>query len=265
MLPAIRENLDGLSEQETQHYIAKDGKFILDVGPVEGLSLENVAGLKTTVETLRGIETKLTKELAALNTKFTGIDPEQARLAVAKYDEVKNFDKDGKVKEAIEAHKRDLVANHTAAVAELEKQLKAAQDQLDDALVTSKVVEALQSEKGNVELLKPHVMSSIVVKTGADNKRYPEVVGTNGEPRVGDSAGNPMTILQRVQEMKTQKSFAAAFEGVNSSGGGGGGSEDGISVGAGGGKVIKALGGQVITGDLDSIASGETKVVVSQT
>lgn len=259
MLEAIRTTLDGLSDAEKQHYTEKDGKFYLSVGPVDGISLENVTGLKKTVETLRSSERKLKTELDTAKSAFEGIDAEAAREALSKMSEIKNWDKDTKVKEAIEANKKELLKQHEVKVKELTGKLETMTSQLHEAVVTSKIIEALQKEKGNVELLLPHVKTSVKMKEGADGKFYPEVIGEDGSPRVGDAAGNPMSILQRVQEMKTQKTFASAFDGAQSSGSGSAGADRGTqSVQSGG--VVTAAGGHVRVSNLEDVASGKTKI-----
>jgi hypothetical protein len=263
MLPAIRENLEGLTDDEKKHYVEKDGKYRLDVGSVDGIGLEDVSGLKRTVETLRASETKIKGELDTLKAEFEGIDAAAAKTALEKMESVKNWDKDTKVKEAIEANKRDLVLQHNTKVKELEGKLTKMTGQLHEAVVTSKILEALQAEKGNVELLLPHVKNFVRMKEGTDGNFYPEVVGDNGDPRVGDTAGNPMTILQKVQEMKTQTSFAPAFDGTQSSGSGGSSGGSGKQTPGTKGS-IQSDGSMIQTDDLESVASGETTVVVNQ-
>jgi hypothetical protein len=262
MLEAIRDSLDGLTEQEQAHYKEKDGKFYLDVGPVGTLALEDVGGLKRTLETLKGEERKLKEKIQTIQTQYDGIDAGEARIALSKYQEIKDFDVDGKVAEAVEAQKRDLVANHQRELEKITNDYNEAVSQLDDAIGTSVVVEALQKEGGNVELLKPHVMGFIKMKRGADGKRYPEVIGSDGVPRVGDGAGNPMSILQLVQEMKTQDVFASAFNGAGSTGSG---SPPAGSPGSGNRTNVVPTSGNVVvaSGNLEDIATGKTQVKMS--
>lgn len=261
MLEAIRTTLDGLSEDEKRHYVQKDGKFFLDVGATDGFSLENVTGLKKTVETLRASERKLKTDFERLTESFKDIDPESAREALGKVDEMKNWDKDKKVKETIDANKKELIKQHEQKVVEFQTKISAVTGQLQEAIVTTRIIEALQQEKGNVELLLPHVKRFVHMKEGSDGKFYPEVVGDTGDPRVGDAAGNPMTVLQRVQEMKSQKTFAPAFEGVQSTGGGSTGSErSGTQNSQTGGGVIQATNNQVQVSNLADVASGKTRV-----
>jgi hypothetical protein len=260
MLEAIRTSLDGLTEQEQKHYKEKDGKFYLDVGPVDGLALEDVTGLKRSLENSQREKRDAEAKLKKLQTDVGDMDLAQAKEALAKYDEIKTFDANGKVKAAIEARTRELVTQHNKELAAVTAERDTANSQLDDLIVVGDVVAALQTEKGNVELLKPHVMQFIKVKIGADGKRYPEVVDKDGTPRVGDGAGNPMTILQRVQEMKKEDTYASAFEGANSTGSGTAGSGDGKSGDSSRDVIPVTQGNQIIVNDLEKVASGETKI-----
>lgn len=268
-LEAIRENLEGLNEQEQAHYneVEKDGKktYHLDVTPVEGMSLENVTGLKSTVEKLRSNERTLQADLDKINKKFEDIDPDQARTAIAKYDEVKNWNGDQKVQEAVAASKVELIKAHKKAKDELENELAETTTQLQEALVTTKIVEALQKEEGNVDLLLPHVKLHVEMAKDKDGKFHPEVVNKEGHQRVGDSDGNPMTILQYVQEMKTQKSFAAGFAGANSTGSGNSGQDDGgTPKKTNKGKTIPASDGKAMSNSIEDIASGKSVVAMDK-
>ena len=100
---------------------------------------------------------------------------------------------------------------------------------------------------------------------GSDGKFRPEVVNAEGNPRVGDSDGNPMTILQYVQEMKTQTTFAAGFPGANSSGSGKSGTDDsGKQTQTRKGKTIPASDGKALSTGLEDIASGKSTVDMSK-
>jgi len=266
MLKAIVDNLDGLSEQEQQHYKQRDdGKWILLVDSVDGVSLEDVTALKKTLEKLRTSERTLTKTVADLQTKYKDLDPEEAKAALAKMDEIKNWDGDRKIQESVEAAKRELLKQHTKVKEQLEEDLTDVQEQLTEALVTTKIVEALTKEQGNVELLLPHVKKSVRMMKNTEGRFYPEVINDNGDQRVGDSDGSPMTIHQLILEMKAQKTFAAGFPGANSSGGGGGGSSDsGTHTKTSGVKTVAASDGKGMSASLEDIASGKTQVDMSK-
>ena len=265
MLDAIRDTIEGLSEQEQAHYVEKEGKFYLVVTAVDGVSLENVTGLKTTLGKLRTNETELQKQVAALTDKFGDLDPEEARIALEKYDEVKNWSGTKKIQEAVEASKRELVKQHKKEKEELENELSNTQGQLTDAIVDTKIVEALTKEEGNIPLLMPHVKQHVRMVKNTDGKFIPEVVNERGEQRIGDSDGNPMTINQYIAEMKTQKTFAAGFPGANSTGSGGSSDSDsGTQKRTGGSKTVVASDGKAMSASLEDIASGKMAVDMSK-
>lgn len=290
MLKAMLENLDGLSDELKGHYVEKDGKFILAVTKVDGMSLENVDGLKSTVEKLRASEKSLQTEMKTIEdalkaaqtdhkefvTKFTGIDPVAAKEALGKIEDIKNWDGETKVREAVQVAEQkveqrmqtkldEVVNQHTTKTKELEGNLADSQSQLQEAIVTSKIIEAISKENGNVDVLMPHVRNQVAMVKDSHGKWRPEVQKSDGTPRIGDSAGNDMTITQLVQEMKTQDTFAGCFPGANQSGSGNtGSSETGSHKKTGGSKTVAVSDTKAMSDNLENIASGETKVDMSQ-
>lgn len=273
-LKAVLKTLEGLDDKVKEHYTEKDGKFVLDVSSVDGLVLENVDGLKASVEALRTSERNLTQDLKnsveavkQLETKFDGIDPKAAKSALSKVEEIANWDGDTKIKEAIEINERkmqvkmdELVKQHTEKVETLENDFTDSQDQLQDAIVNSQIVKAISDEKGSVDLLVPHVRKHVNMIKDGKGRWIPEVVNEKGDPRIGDSQGTPMTIPQLVQEMKTKDVFAGAFPGANQSGTGRSGAEEGTHHETGDKKVVNASDNKTVSDNLEDIASGKTKV-----
>jgi len=276
MLKAVLDSLEGLSDSMKEHYKEKDGKFYLEVEKIAGLALENVDGLKSTVEKLRTSEKTLQQSLKTIEDtmkinakKYEGIDPEIAREALSKIDEIKNWDGETKVKKAVEVAEQrlqlkinELVKQHSTKVEEIEDELANSQSQLQDAIVTSKIIEAISKENGNVDLLIPHVRKYVNMIKDNQGKWKPEVVNEEGNSRIGDSQGNSMTIMQLVQEMKSKDVFAAAFSGTGSTGSGKTGSSDTpvkkLDV-----KVVKASDTKNISQNLEQIASGKVQVDMS--
>ena len=285
-LKAMLDNLDGLSDEIKKEYIAKDGKYILDVIKSDGLGLENVDGLKNTVEKLRASEKTLQTEVKAaedalkaaqaghkeFTAKYDGIDPVVAKSALDKIDEIKNWNGETKVKEAVqEAERRieqkmqtkldEVVKQHTTKVESLENDLTDSQSQLQEAVVTSKIIEAISKENGNVNVLMPHVRNQVVMIKDSHGTWKPEVQKADGTPRIGDSAGNDMTIAQLVQEMKAQETFAGCFTGVNASGSGKNTSSDAAAQKkAGNVKVVNSNDDKAMSLNLEDIAAGKVKV-----
>lgn len=261
MLKLKVTTLEGLAPDEAKHYVQRDGAYFFDGGSVDGLTIENVGALKKALETERNDKEKALTTVADLTKRFDGIeDPEEAKTALTKYKEIKNWNGDQKIAEAVEASKRDLLKLHTTEKTTLQTELDATLKQLEEATVDRAIQEALAHEevKGNATLMMPHVRKFVRWEKGADGKRYTKVIGADGQPRVGDSAGNPMTLVQLCKEMKQMPEYSDGFKGTGSSGGGGGGINGGTPK-IPGVRVVSGS-GTVIANDLEKIASGEVTV-----
>jgi hypothetical protein len=255
MLHASITSLDGLSEQEAAHYIKQaDGSFLLDVGAVNGLALENVDGLKNTVSTLRNEKRILEQK----TSQFEGLDVQAAREAMAKVEEMKNFDPEQKVAEALKTKTADMVNQFTKEKEGLTSERDGALGQLRDVLVKNACSEALNSAGGKAKLMLP-IMERLVQMRKEGDSFIAEVVNEKGEPRVGDSSGNPMTIPQFVDELKAMPDYAPAFDGSGSSGSGNKGGNTPPAKNAAKGSVNQSdL--QGMSDNLEDIAAGKVTV-----
>lgn len=289
MLKAVlsKEKFDSLDDVTKALYKEKDGNYILDVQKTDGYNLENVDGLKNTVEKLRASEKVLQSEVKvaeeALKTaqashketmaKYDGIDAEAARSALSKIDDIKNWDGETKVREAVAVAIQEIeqkakikldevVKQHSTTVDGLQVELKESQNQLQEAIVTSKIIEAISAEGGNVNVLMPHVKNQVKMVKDGHGKWKPEVQKADGTPRIGDSAGNDMTVIQLVQEMKTQDTFAGCFPGANQSGTGKKNSSDTNThqENTGNATIIKSSDDKGMSQNLEKISTGEVKV-----
>lgn len=249
-LKALLETIEGLAEDIVAHYKEvkdKDGnkKYQLDVTGVDGLALEDVTALKTTVATLRKSEKTLRKDvesgenaLRKHEAKFEGIDPKSAKEALDKIDDIKNWDGETKVAEAVkvatdkattDAQTRidKIVADNTEKVTGLNDKLKSSREQLNTALVTTRIVEAISKAEGNVDLLMPHVERQMKMVEDDNGKFEPQVVDVKGERRYKDiAAGSYMDQDDLLAEMKESSTYAACFKGTGSSGAGKRGSDN---------------------------------------
>jgi len=282
-----KEEYDGLSDELKGYYVGKEGKFVLDVVKTDGIGLEDVSGLKSTVEKLRQSEKSLQIELKTaedalktaqishkeFTTKYDGIDADTARSALDKIDEIKNWDGETKVREAVQVAEQrieqkmqtklnEVVAQHATIVDGLQNEIADSQSQLQEAIVTSKIIEAISKEGGNVDVLMPHVKNQVKMVKDGHGKWKPEVIKADGTPRIGDSAGNDMTVLQLVGEMKTQETFAGCFLGANSTGTGKQNSSESVTQNkkTGEKKVIPSSDDKAMSKNIDDIASGKTLV-----
>jgi len=218
---AIRGEYRPASEAEVQANPALKDKYLLDVTPADGFRLGNVDGLTTklssTTTKLQGLEAKV----AALpeGVRLEDIPTRLTELAELKaIDPAKEGDKIAQAK--VDAAKRDM----NQAFDTERSTLKGAADKyrgaLDGVLRRGEAVRAISEAGGSVEALLPHVLGSTKFVETDDGKFKVDVVDGDGNTRVGDTVGNPMTLDQLVGEFKAKDAFAPLFAASGQSGGG---------------------------------------------
>jgi hypothetical protein len=219
-LKAIVETIDVVPEAARGFYQEQDGKFILQVEPVDGFALEDVAGLKSTL----GKELTLRKKLEKDVLKFKDIDPDKARDALAKLEELGSLDP---AKEAdkiantkFEAAKAQLLERHNGELQTRDGKIGKLTKTVENLLIDQAATAALAEAKGSVDLLLPHVQRHTRVRENDDGSFVVEVVDKAGNARIGNGRGDPMTIKELVQEMRQSDAFGRAFEGSGQSGSG---------------------------------------------
>lgn len=218
-LKAVVDSIDDIAEAHRDLYKEDGDKFILQVEPVNGFALENIEGLKGTL----GKEMTKRKALEKEVLKYKDLDPDKAREALAKLEELGNLDPakeaDRIVAERLEAAKKQLLDRHTKEIGDRDAKVGNLTKTIESLLIDNAATSAIAELKGAVKLLLPHVKSHTRVRE-ADGKYVVEVVDAEGNARIGNSKGDPMTIKDLVQEMRQSEEFGRAFEGSGHSGGG---------------------------------------------
>jgi len=219
-LKAVLEKVDDLPESVRAFYQEKEGKFVLDVESVDGFALEDVAGLKSTL----GKELTRRKQLEKDFAKFKDIDPDKAREALVRLEELGNIDPlkeaDKIVDQRLKAATGQLVEKHTKELDVERARSARLQKAFEATLIDQAATAALAEAKGSVELLLPHVQRHTRVRELDDGRHVVEVIDKDGTVRIGNSKGDPMTITDLVQEMKKSDAFGRAFDGTGQSGSG---------------------------------------------
>lgn len=232
-LKAIVDSLDSINEAVRGEYRegtadeGLEGKFVLAVEGVNGYALENVSGLKSALGKERTAREKLESDVV----KFKDLDPDKARQALTELEELKaldpNKEADKIANSKFEAAKAQLLEKHRGELEAATGEITNLRSTVENLLIDQVATSALAAEKGSVDLLLPHVKNSTKVKQ-VDGKFVVEVVDREGNARIADSNGNPMTIKDLVAEMKASDTFSRAFEasgqtgsGMNPGGGGG--------------------------------------------
>lgn len=205
--------------KELQAEYTKDqkGRYVLAVEPVEGFSLEDVAGLKTSLGRERTTREEFERRLKDLE----GLDPAKAREALAKLEEMKNWSPEEKVREQVAARERALTEKYQGEVAKAQEKLTKAQAALERNLKTAAATAAIAKAKGVPELLLPHVLNRLKVVPNGDDYGL-KVLGMDGNPMVSMRQGHhgDATVEELVELLKADATFGRAFEGAGSAGGG---------------------------------------------
>ncbi|MBF0481702.1 MAG: hypothetical protein HQK81_12350 [Desulfovibrionaceae bacterium] len=202
------ENLDGLNEAQKPLYVERDGKFHLDVD-----GIEDTSGLKSALEKERTARRDFEKKYGQLKD----VDPEEyARLKKEAEDRATA---DAEKKGQFDDLRARLVEKHKAELDAVTGKVTAMQSALEKHLVDAVATAAIAEAKGVPALLLPHVKAS--VKVVEVNGQYTvQVVDANGNERIMDGKGTPMTIADLVADMKKDEIFGRAFEGSGASGAG---------------------------------------------
>lgn len=228
-IKAVLETLDGVDEGVKPFYAQRDGKFVLDVEAADGFELANVGTLQSALSSERSIRGSVEKELKKFGSNWDekekkwvhSIDPVKAKQAIEKYDQFMSFDPNKEADKVVEAKvnaaKEGLIAQYTGEIAARDERNALLTSTVEDLLVTQTARADVIAAKGSPELLLPHIAKMTRVSE-KDGKFFVEVIDKDGNVRIGDTKGNPMTIAQLVEEMRGSDIYGRAFEGDGTTG-----------------------------------------------
>lgn len=223
---------EDVPEAFVEHYAEQDdGRWMLQGDGIVGD--KDVANLKSALakerEDNKAGRSKLKKFADA------GIDdPAAAAEAVKKLAEFDKLDpeKDAEklAAEKMKIREAQIVAKHNEELTGRDTERDTLMTQLNEVMIRADATAAIAEHKGSVPLLLPMVQK--ITRLSQENgKFFVEVLGADGNPRIGDASGKLMTISQLVEEMKGDETYGRAFDGEGRSGSGG--------PGDGGGKPIE--------------------------
>ena len=230
----------GTMDTAVQALYKEDGDaFIVDVTPVDGWALENVKGLKSSLQKERSRGDTGSKLADELQAKFKDIDPVKAREALDKMKELEDWDPEKKLAEAksqFEASltskfgkdKEVLVTKHSADMEALNKKYSTVSGQLRTSIVDAEAIRAISEAKGATELLLPIVRSAVRMVEQEDGTFKPAIM--DGEqPRLSPKSGSTdwMSIAEYIEELRQTDAYARAFDGSGASGSGATGNNSG--------------------------------------
>lgn len=253
-----------LGETDKVHYTEKEGSFFLQAEEVDGFALENIKGLRSTIDQLRGENRDLKTKAGA----YEGLDAKAAREAMEKIEQMQNWTPPQQQAEQMKAREAQYVEKHSAEIAKIKAENEANASEVRRLLVDVEARRVLTDKEGkpvgSYELLSPIIEKSVRVERDATSGKY--------VTRVLDKNGNPMITRKPEQDhdmdleeyildiLRPQPQYAPAFFGSQASGAG---TRSPAAVSAGGkkAKVVNASDLEGLGENLEAIASGEVQVV----
>ena len=226
-----REALDPILQAEYVPLQGQDGKFVIDGVASDGWAIEDVAGLRRTVETTRNERDTLKTRLKA----FDEVDPAEYKRLQAKKEEIDGWDptNDDAFKTRLEEQNATWQTRYDADTKAAKAAEEAAEKRYRTFRKQSEAVAAISKHapKG-VTVLLPHVLGQLDVFPNEDGTSdHVWVRGEDGRPRITQKAGEQgnMTPEELVLSMKEREEFAPNYPGTGATGSGatGGGSGSG--------------------------------------
>ena len=211
----VFDTQDAVPEFLKSAVVEVDGKWVF-----EAESAQEVAGLKSALQKEREEKANLAK----LTKQFEGIDAAKAKQLLA--DAQKAEEEKAKAQGDWENWKQQMQNQFDTEKKALSDQVTGLERDLAEQLITATAMSAINAAKGVSALLLPHVNARVVVENG---RREVRIFDPAGNVRYGKD-GKPMTIEERVAEMKSDEIFGRAFE---ASGAGGSGAQAPNKVSAG--------------------------------
>lgn len=187
-IKAVLETIDGIDENVRGLYKEVDGKFVLDVEPVDDYALENIGGLKKVNSDLASDRDQLRGKLRESESTMNALKLQIAELEAGK---------SGELDQRISKLKNDLTELHQKELKSRDDTVETLRGQLRNLSVTNALKDALVSHKAteNGVKLLPDILGKNIK---LDDSGNPIVVDQNGNVRSGKS-GN-MTIQELVGE-----------------------------------------------------------------
>lgn len=258
-----KAEFEKMADEMKAEYTETEGGHLLKVEAGGGYTLEkDVDGLKSAL----GKERANVRDAQSKLKTFEGIeDPAAAIKAMEKLAELGDDPDAGKKAQAkLDALKDQLNAAHEAVVTEKDSRIDFLTGKVHEYVVDAVAIKAITDLEGSPTLLLPHVKKAVKVRE-VDNDFLAEVQNPDGTPKIGDTKGTPMSIVQHVEEMKGMAEFAGGFKGSGASGSGKPGDAGGKGTPPGGtpGSTVARTDQDGLNANIEGIAKGEVQVTDS--
>lgn len=233
-----QEELEQIDEKYRDLYVDNgNGMFILDVESID--DMPQIGGLKSALQKERDANKKLKRDLQETIDKYKDIDPEKARTAQKKLQELEDRQllDAGKVDEVVAKRTERMQKNHQEQIQEFQKQiserdgeLTRARSRLANLQVESAITTVLTSKAGKDLGVIPQAIPDIV-RRALDVYRLEDKTGQivpyrlDGSIMYGKDPAKPMPIDEWLSGLKPDCPHYFA-----PSGGAGGGNDSGAGI-----------------------------------
>lgn len=206
VLPNVVPKIEDVAEALRPAYVeGEDGSG----NKVFLLQTEDNVGLKTALERERGNVTKLSETVDGF--KKAGVTVDRFKQIDSEYRALR--EKSEKGTGDLEAVKTEMAAHYEEQLQTVSSERDGLMGNLKELVVENAAKQAIIDLKGNPHLLTDIVCKQLRMEKDAGGKFTAVVVNEEGQTRLGDMHGNPMTVKQFVEELKKRDEFASAFEG----------------------------------------------------
>lgn len=196
------------------------GGYRLVAQAAEGYAVEDVAGLRKTLEDRKERQSRTQAELDTLKEKFGDLDPVAAREAL----ERPVTDPKPDIEKHVKAATEKLEAEYQKKLKLAETKSGAYRTQLEQQMIDAEAASVLAKDgtRGSYSLLKHAVRDRVQVEEDESGKLNIVVLGADNKPMYASrgDAVEPARIEDLVKSFREDNDLARAFDGTNASGGG---------------------------------------------
>ena len=224
-LTPIVQDINEVEESLRPYYKETEKGFMLDVQESNGYALENVQGLRSALSKERGRAQEFERKTSQYS-ELGDMTPSDIREALEELNSLKQLDPnkeaDKIADQKLKSFQEQMTKKHQTEVGTAKQAADRYKGQLQGLLIDDAAKNAILAAGGNektIAYMLPTVKASLSLRE-TENGFMTQVIDSSGNPQIGDSNGNPMTVSQLVEQLKSQELWSGAFPGRNRSGGG---------------------------------------------
>ena len=158
---------------------------------------------------------------------FDGLEPDkiQELLREKEENEKKKLEEKGQFatlkEQLIEAHKAELVKKATE-LQERDAKIQSLEAQLNNTIMANEIATAASVAKAiNPKLVEMVALQNMNVETLEDGRRVIRILDKEGQARIDLKTGQPLSVVQYIEEMKQLEEYAHLFAGAKPGAGSG--------------------------------------------